>query len=74
MLDPVSALSVAGTVVQFITFCGELVSASQEVYNHSTLDVHSQAASAADSIVDYTTKLLQHVHRKRAPTCLAEDE
>lgn len=63
-MDPLSALSVAGTVIQFVDFSSKLISTSHELQSTSQLDVHTQAAIAANDVLDYSTKL-------RQPLCLA---
>jgi hypothetical protein len=73
-MDPLTALSVAGTVIQFADFSCKLISASRQLYTKSELDVHGQAASAANDILDYSTKLRRTLRVPQGSTTLTEDE
>lgn len=72
-MDPITALSVAGTVVQFVDFGHKLISASWQLYTKSELGVHEQAASAANDILDYTVKLRRNLRTPGSAT-LTEEE
>jgi len=73
-MDPLTALSVAGTVVQFVDFSCKLISASRQLYTKSELDVHGQAASATNDILDYTIKLRRTLRAPGGSAILTEDE
>jgi hypothetical protein len=74
VMDPLSALSVAGTIVQFVDFSCKLISATHELYSGSKLDVHAQAAAAANDLLDYSTKIRQPLRLPSISGCLTEDE
>jgi hypothetical protein len=76
--DPLTALSAAGAVVQFVNFSCKLISSSRLLYTESGLTVHGQAASATNDILDYAVKLRQPLHAPAqsatATETLTEDE
>lgn len=72
-MDPLTALSLAGTVVQFVDFGSKLISASKELYAKTELDVHGQAALAANDILNYTIKLRRTLNEPGTAT-LTEDD
>jgi len=74
MMDPLSALSVAGTVVQFVDFSSKLISATRQLYSNSKLKVHEQAATAANDLLDYSTKIRRPLLLTSVSGCLTEDE
>lgn len=73
-MDPLTALSLAGTVVQFVDFSGKLISSSRQLYTKDELDVHAQAALATNDILDYTVKLRQKLIVPDGTTTLSEDD
>jgi hypothetical protein len=73
-MDPLTALSVAGNVVQFVDFSCKLISASRQLYNNEELSVHAQAASAASDILDYTIKLRRTFRAPEGSATLTEDD
>jgi hypothetical protein len=73
-MDPLSALSLAGTVIQFVDFSSKLISTTRELQSTCELDVHTQAAVAANDVLDYSTKLRQPLSLARVSRRLTEDE
>jgi polyhydroxyalkanoate synthesis regulator phasin len=76
-MDPLTALSTAGTVLQFVDFGSKLIDASVKLYKKGELDVHEQAKSATDDILDYTVKLRRSLLQSDGSTTppeLTEDE
>jgi hypothetical protein len=73
-MDPLTAISFAGTVVQFVDFSSKLISASVELYKKSKLDVHDQANAAANDILDYSTKLQRTLREPGSSATLSEDD
>jgi len=73
-MDPLTAASLAGTVIQFVDFGSKLVSASRELYANSQLDVHAQAAKAVSDLLDYSTKLQRPLQAATTSRALTEDE
>lgn len=74
MMDPLSALAVAGTTVQFVDFSSKLISATCQLYSNSELKVHEQAAAAANDLLDYSTKIRRPLQLTGVSGCLTEDE
>lgn len=56
-MDPLTALSVAGNVVQFVDFGRKILSVSQQIYEDGELLVHEQAARAAVDLANFSEKL-----------------
>ena len=73
-MEPLTALSVAGNVVQFVDYGTKLLSASHTLYTKSQLDVHAQAASATNDILDYTVKLRRALREPGGSATLTEDD
>jgi hypothetical protein len=66
-MDPLTAFSLAGTVIQFVDFGGKLISGGQGLYAKGHLDIHCQIKAAVDDLLDYATKLQRTI---RAPEAL----
>ena len=66
-LDPLTALSVAGTIVQFVDFGSKLVSRSQELYRSSNGNL-----SVNEELSLITTTLLKLITKLRRPLALEE--
>jgi hypothetical protein len=84
-MDPLTAVSLAGTVVQFVDFSCKLVKVGAEFYENSKLESHVAAAVSAkqvqdlatravNDLEDYRTKLQQGFQGDEAWPVLAEDE
>jgi len=76
-MDPLTALSTAGTVLQFVDFGSKLINASVKLYNKGELDVHEQAKSATNDILDYAVKLRRSLLQSdgsSTPPELTDDE
>lgn len=73
-MDPLTALSLAGTVIQFVDFGSKLVSAGRQLYKNGQLDIHAQAARAADDLLDYSVKLRRPLQTAESTRPLTEDE
>jgi hypothetical protein len=54
-MDPLTCVSLAGTVVQFVDFSRKLISAGGQLYEDSELEVHAKAVAAAKEIQDYAS-------------------
>lgn len=74
VMDPLSALSVAGTVVKFVDSSTKIISATRQLYSASERDVHAQAAAAANDLRDYSIKIRQPLRLAGVSGCLTEDE
>jgi hypothetical protein len=73
MLEPLTALSVAGTIVQFIDFSCRIITASVQLHRseHGALKVNEVLEVVTSDLVKLTTKL----HRlDRASGSVSEDE
>jgi hypothetical protein len=68
MMDPLTALSVAGTIIQFVDFGSKLVTNGIQLYKYSlgSLEVHEELELITGDIQAVVTKL-----RKTCPTVSA---
>jgi len=73
-MDPLTALSLAGNIIQFVDFSTKLISAIHQIHTKGELDVLAGVASAANRLLDYATKLQQPLHAPGVSGCLTEDE
>ncbi len=56
-MDPLTAFGLAGTIVQFLDFCGKIVLGTREVYLTGSAGLDVQAEAAIRDLLDFTTKL-----------------
>ena len=56
-MDPLTAFGLAGTIVQFLDFCGKIVLGTREVYLSGSVGLDVQAQAATRDLLDFTTKL-----------------
>jgi plasmid maintenance system antidote protein VapI len=73
-MDPLSCLSIAGAVVQFLDFGTKLISESWKIYKDGELEVHVQAAVAARDLRSYNAKLRQSLRAQGVTSCSTQDE
>jgi hypothetical protein len=65
-MDPLTAVSLAGTIVQFVDFAGKLISASGELYQDSELKSNLVAAKSAIKIQDLAASAVRDLHDFRS--------
>lgn len=56
-MDPLTAFGLAGTIIQFLDFCGKIVLGTREVYISGSTGLDVQAEAATRDLLDFTTKL-----------------
>jgi hypothetical protein len=56
-MDPLTAFGLAGTIVQFLDFCGKIVLGTREVYLSGSVGLDVQAEAATRDLLNFTTKL-----------------
>jgi predicted RNase H-like nuclease (RuvC/YqgF family) len=54
-MDPLSALGIAASVVQFVQFSGSLVSKSKQIYKHGALLDHVECETATRRLTELST-------------------
>lgn len=64
-MDPITAISLAGTAVQFVDFTAKLISAGAHLYNYNELVANAQAAKSANFIQDQATNALRDLQDYR---------
>jgi hypothetical protein len=74
-LDPLTALSVAGTVVQFVDFGSKLLSRSNELYHSvdGALSVNEELGVITTDLLKLTVKLRRPIHSGGIPVDTNED-
>ena len=62
-MDPLTALSAAGNILQFVTFAIKILSTGHQLYHSSsgTLSAHDELKLVAQDIADHATRLSQSV-------------
>lgn len=73
-MDPLTCLSVAGTVVQFVDFASKLISKGHELYKAGELSVYEKVALATNDLLDLNTKLQKPLYSDGALHCVTKDE
>jgi hypothetical protein len=73
VLDPVTALGVAGNIVQFVDFGCKLISNGFELYRNGNLVKHAQLAEHARQLHDFNA-ILEEKLRRLPHVDQAEDE
>jgi hypothetical protein len=73
-MDPLSALSVAGTAVQFIDFISKLISAGRQLYKDGSLSVNAQAELATKDLKNYSDRMRQFLQLNLTSGYLTKDE
>jgi hypothetical protein len=73
-MDPLTALSLAGNIMQFVDFSTKLISAIHQIHDKGEFDVLARVGSDANSLRDYATKLQRPLHAPGVSGCLTEDE
>lgn len=73
-MDPLSALSVAGTVVQFVDFSVKILSTTNKLYNSASgnLPAHEELEYVTTDISRLATKLSQPLRDKGVPAASSQ--
>jgi hypothetical protein len=64
-MDPLTCVSLAGTVVQFVDFSCKLISASGELYQDDELGSHAATTAAAKAIQDHAASAIKDIRNYR---------
>jgi hypothetical protein len=56
-MDPLSAVGLAGTVVQFVDFGCRIVSEGRELYKSGSVKLNAQAEAVTKDLLDFSAKL-----------------
>jgi len=70
-MDPLTAVGLAGTIVQFVDFSSKILLGTGQLYRHGELNLNSQSEAVTQDLLDFCTKFqrLPHLHGgTRAPT------
>jgi hypothetical protein len=57
MMDPLTSLSVASSVVQFVDFTFKIYSETRQLYEDGKLEVHAQASKAVKDLAGFTKEM-----------------
>ena len=76
MLDPMTAFSVAGTVVQFVDFTAEIFAKSNEIYKNAggATQINEELHELATDLIELTTKLRRPLRLDGSVHAMSEDE
>lgn len=58
-MDPLSAVGLAGTLVQFIDFTSKIVTQGRELYKTGSLKLKGQVEAVTTDLLDFSTKFQQ---------------
>lgn len=64
-MDPLTCLSIAGNVVQFIDFSFKIYSDTRQLYEDGRLQVHEQTQKAAEDLSKFSKSLSQSSRRQQ---------
>ena len=65
-MDPLTCVSLAGAVAQFVNFGCGLISAGGQLYRDGRLEIHASAAKDAEQIQNYAVRAIGQLHDYRA--------
>jgi Fungal N-terminal domain of STAND proteins len=76
MLDPLTAFSVAGTVVQFVDYTSKVFAKSSEIYKSTrgATQINEELQELATDLIDLTTKLSRPLLHEGPPNSPSEEE
>ena len=76
LLDPLSALSLAGTVVQFVDFTIKVMTKGREIYNSTSgsLAVNEELEIVTNDLLRLTERLKESTHPETQIKTLSMDE
>jgi hypothetical protein len=73
-MDPLTAVSLAGTIVQFVDFSYKFIKSTHELYQDRETAVGAQASAVIDELSQYSNKLRGSLEEVSARTILSEDQ
>jgi hypothetical protein len=73
-MDPLTCLSLAGTVIQFVDFGSKLIREGRQLYEDGQLKLHEQASAASKDLLNLSTKLQRTLRQEDLDVCLTEEE
>ncbi|KAF7907807.1 hypothetical protein BELL_0935g00040 [Botrytis elliptica] len=56
-MDPLTVLSIAGNVIQFVDFSWKLISGAQEIYRGGRLDVHTETKKVVEDLSKFSSEM-----------------
>src|ERR1700722_10154766 len=73
-MDPLTCLSVASNVLQFVDFSFKILSGTLELYEDGQLAVHEQTARAIKDLSNFSTQMHRSVRIEGSFRALTENE
>jgi hypothetical protein len=73
-MDPFTALSLAGTVVQFVDFGSKVISKGRGIYKDAEASADAQCPMLTKDLLDYSTKFEQSLKTKDDPRPLTDEQ
>jgi hypothetical protein len=76
LLDPLSALSLAGTVVQFVDFASKILKKGREIYSSASgsLAMNEELGIVTNDLLRLTERLKASTHEEKDIRALSMDE
>jgi hypothetical protein len=74
VLDPFSAISLAGSIVQFVEFAGKVVSKGNQIRSNGAATENLELEDATEKLLGIVSMLKQQVVISPNSRCLTEDE
>ncbi|KAE9364398.1 hypothetical protein N431DRAFT_488965 [Stipitochalara longipes BDJ] len=73
-MDPLTALSVAASVVQFVDFTFKVLSDAHQLYENGELSVHEQTSKVAHDLASFSRQLRKSIRDQNSTAALTENE
>jgi len=73
-MDPLTALSVAGNVIQFVDFASKIVSGTRELYEGGRLAVRYQTQKAIEDLSKFSTEMSTSIQNDGTTRVLTANE
>ena len=61
-MDPLTAVGLAGTIIQFVDFTSKILLSTSQLYRHGELSLNAQSAAVVRDLLDFSTKFQQLPH------------
>ncbi|KAM0152038.1 hypothetical protein ACHAQE_008220 [Botrytis cinerea] len=73
-MDPLTALSIAGNIMQFLDFSCKLISGVQEIYQNGRLDVHTETQKVVEDLSKFSSEMSISIQSDRTTRALTQNE
>ncbi|KAK6595017.1 hypothetical protein H4I96_10748 [Botrytis cinerea] len=73
-MDPLTALSIAGNIMQFLDFSCKLISGVQEIYQNGRLDVHTETQKVVEDLSKFSSEMSISIQSDGTTRALTQNE